>query len=47
MKKDQKTKQDEQIDENLRLAFQSKVDEELPDRFTDLLAQLKKKPKKK
>ncbi|MDF1872499.1 NepR family anti-sigma factor [Vannielia sp.] len=30
-----------QIDENLRRVYQSQVEEELPDRFTDLLAKLK------
>jgi hypothetical protein len=32
----------QQIDENLRMVFREKVEEELPDRFKDLLAQLKK-----
>lgn len=32
-----------QIDENLRLVYKSVLDEELPDRFRDLLAQLKAK----
>ncbi|MEB8387817.1 NepR family anti-sigma factor [Rhodobacteraceae bacterium KMM 6894] len=31
----------QQIDENLRMVFREKVEEELPDRFKDLLAQLK------
>ena len=30
-----------QIDDNLRRVYQSTVDEDLPDRFKDLLAQLK------
>lgn len=30
-----------QIDENLKKVFQSKLDEDLPDRFKDLLRQLK------
>ncbi len=29
-----------QIDDNLRRVFQEKVEEEVPDRFKDLLAQL-------
>lgn len=35
----EKTRQ--QIDENLKRVFQEQVDQELPDRFKDLLAQLK------
>ncbi|MCZ4353960.1 NepR family anti-sigma factor [Roseovarius aestuarii] len=31
----------QQIDDNLRRVFREKVEEELPDRFKDLLAQLK------
>ena len=31
----------QQIDENLKRVFQEKVDEELPDRFKQLLARLK------
>jgi hypothetical protein len=34
---------EEQIDQNLRKVFQSKLDEEVPDRFMELLAQLKEK----
>ncbi len=30
-----------QIDDNLRRVFQEKVEEEVPDRFKDLLAQLR------
>lgn len=30
----------QQIDDNLRRVYQEKVEEELPDRFKDLLAQL-------
>ncbi len=36
----EKTRQ--QIDENLKRVFQEQVEEQLPDRFKDLLAQLKK-----
>ncbi len=32
-----------QIDENLRLVYREALNEELPDRFRDLLAQLKAK----
>lgn len=32
-----------QIDENLRLVYREALSEELPDRFRDLLAQLKAK----
>ena len=35
----------QQIDENLRRVFQEKVEEEIPDRFKVLLAQLKEKDK--
>lgn len=31
----------EQIDENLKRIYSAKVNEEIPDRFRDLLAQLK------
>lgn len=31
----------QQIDENLRRVYQAQVEEELPERFTDLLAKLK------
>ena len=34
----------EQIDENLRRVYTATLNEELPDRFKDLLAQLKSKP---
>lgn len=34
-----------QIDENLRRVYQEKVEEELPDRFKQLLEQLKAKEK--
>ncbi|MAN15279.1 NepR family anti-sigma factor [Alterinioella nitratireducens] len=37
----------QQIDENLRRVFQEKVQEELPDRFKDLLSQLKEQDGKK
>lgn len=40
-----KTRQ--QIDENLRRVFQEKLDEELPDRFKDLLSQLRKQDEDK
>lgn len=32
------------IDENLRRVFQSTLDEEIPDRFKDLLKQLQEQP---
>ena len=32
---------DRQIDENLRKVYQKTIDEQLPDRFTELLKQLK------
>lgn len=34
-----------QIDENLRRVYQEKVEEDLPDRFKQLLEQLKQKEK--
>lgn len=36
-----------QIDDNLRRVFQEKVEEEIPDRFKDLLAQLQEQDAKK
>lgn len=33
----------QQIDENLKRVFQEQIEEDLPDRFKDLLAQLKDK----
>lgn len=33
----------EQIDENLRRVYEDTLNEQLPDRFHDLIAQLKKK----
>ncbi|GHA44115.1 hypothetical protein GCM10008927_06110 [Amylibacter ulvae] len=36
-----------QIDENLRRVYQDKVEEELPDRFKELLEQLKKQEQSK
>lgn len=41
-KDDPSEKTRQQIDENLRRVFQEQVDQDLPDRFKDLLAQLKK-----
>ncbi|MFV2053511.1 NepR family anti-sigma factor [Aliiroseovarius sp. YM-037] len=46
-KNKEKDKIDQQIDENLRRVFQQKVDEELPDRFKDLIDQLKKQESEK
>ncbi|MEO0486138.1 MAG: NepR family anti-sigma factor [Pseudomonadota bacterium] len=49
MSKDQKhvsehvSEIDRQIDENLRMVFDETVREEIPDRFKDLIAQLKAK----
>jgi anti-sigma factor NepR-like protein len=43
MQKQEKSKAEERIDENLRLAFQQKMDEDVPERFAELLEQLKKK----
>ncbi|QBF29956.1 NepR family anti-sigma factor [Thalassococcus sp. S3] len=40
---DGKTPQDIAIDENLKRVFQPTLEEEVPDRFRDLLAQLKEK----
>ncbi|NVO24606.1 RNA polymerase subunit sigma-70 [Donghicola sp. C2-DW-16] len=37
-----KNRLDEQIDENLRRVYQSAVNEPVPDRFAQLLAQLRK-----
>ncbi len=36
-----------QIDENLRRVFQEKVEEEVPDRFKQLLAQLQEQDSRK
>jgi len=36
-----------QIDENLRRVYQDKVEEELPDRFKDLLEKLKQQEQSK
>jgi hypothetical protein len=41
MRQNAKRKTGELIDQNLRRAFQEVADEELPDRFKDLLARLK------
>ncbi|MGB0497437.1 MAG: NepR family anti-sigma factor [Rubricella sp.] len=35
------SRRDRQIDENLKRVFSEKLDEDLPDRFKDLIAQLK------
>ena len=37
------TKKNQQIDENLRRVYKEMLDEELPDRFRDLLSQLRDK----
>lgn len=36
-----------QIDENLRRVYQQAVEEQVPDRFTDLLRQLKEQDSRK
>ncbi|WP_425092150.1 NepR family anti-sigma factor [Tropicimonas sp. S265A] len=41
--KKQKSNVDRQIDENLKRVYEDTLKEELPDRFLDLLAQLKEK----
>lgn len=41
MKQNAKREPGDLIDQNLRRAFQEVADEELPDRFKDLLARLK------
>lgn len=38
-----KSKRDEEIDANLKRVFQEQLEEEVPDRFKDLMAQLKAK----
>ena len=38
---DRKTRLDEQIDENLRKVFQTHLEDEVPERFRDLLRRLK------
>ena len=38
---DRKTRLEEQIDENLRRVYRDRLEEDVPDRFRDLLRQLK------
>lgn len=40
---DRKKKLDQQIDENLRRVYQQTVQEDIPDRFHDLLRKLREK----
>ena len=40
-KRQTQTRAQAQIDENLRKVFQESLEEDVPDRFTDLLAQLR------
>ncbi len=40
-KDNDKDRWDEKIDQNLRKVFQSKLDEDVPDKFMELLAQLR------
>ena len=40
-KKDEDTKVARQIDDNLRRVFQEKIEEEIPDRFQQLLEKLR------
>ncbi|MGB8623688.1 MAG: NepR family anti-sigma factor [Paracoccaceae bacterium] len=42
MQKDEKSRLNRQIDENLRRVYQSNLEEEIPDRFKELLERLKK-----
>lgn len=44
---DPKGKLDRQIEENLRKVYQQKLEEEVPDRFANLLAQLKQQESSK
>jgi hypothetical protein len=41
-KREEKTELEEQITENLRRAFRQRADEEIPERFRELLQQLRK-----
>ncbi|WP_157033285.1 NepR family anti-sigma factor [Loktanella sp. S4079] len=43
---DTKSSLEQQIDENLRKVYQKTVEEHVPDRFMDLLAQLKEQDSK-
>lgn len=40
-KDESKDRWDEKIDQNLKKVFQSKLDEDVPDKFMELLAQLR------
>ena len=40
---DRKTRLDQQIDENLRRVYREHLNEEVPERFRDLLKQLKER----
>jgi len=44
---DRKTRLDQQIDENLRKVYQSRIEEDVPDRFRDLLRRLKEQESSK
>ena len=44
---DRKSRLDEQIDENLRRVYQNTLEESIPERFQDLLRQLKERDDKK
>ncbi|MCA0042245.1 NepR family anti-sigma factor [Celeribacter litoreus] len=41
MKDNEKAKREQQIDENLRRVYQKVVEEDVPDRFKELLEQLR------
>jgi hypothetical protein len=43
---DRKTRLDQQIDENLRKVFRQALEEEVPERFQDLLRQLREQDRK-
>ncbi|MCU9850244.1 NepR family anti-sigma factor [Defluviimonas sp. WL0024] len=45
-KSNEKTKLQEQIDENLKRVYHEALEQELPDRFKDLLDQLRQKDEK-
>jgi hypothetical protein len=44
---DRKTRLDQQIDENLRKVYQRQLDEEVPERFRDLLRRLREQDERK
>jgi hypothetical protein len=43
---DRKTRIDQQIDENLRRVYRAALEEEVPERFQDLLRRLKEQDRK-